>query len=122
MHTEGKIKAEGLHIITEDGKRIGQTFMGDLKHDKRGKQIPDLTGPANAARIVKTWNMHDELVAQNEKSLKALEIILQEAERVSMLVNFEHWTAEFRTQWYANTLVAEKEIDDLKSLLQQAKL
>lgn len=121
MHTEGKIKASpinksGFIIITKELNDDDEIMIDLMVHD--GKEE---NGIANAARIVKTWNMHDELVAQNEKSLKALEIILQEAERVSMLVNFEHWTAEFRTQWYANTLVAEKEIDDLKSLLQQAK-
>lgn len=40
----------------------------------------------------------------------ALQILLEEAERVAMLVPSEHWTEDFRAKWNANTLIAEQAI------------
>lgn len=45
---------------------------------------------------------------------EALEILMEEAERVAMFVPSNEWTEEFRDKWNANILIAEKAIDKTK--------
>lgn len=91
-HTEGKLKANGLCITSiESGKQIGQMYLMNFNHDKAGRQIKDTEGIGNADRMVKCWNMYDELINGlkyarrflNEKNVdvKYIDELLQQAEQ-----------------------------------------
>lgn len=47
-HTKGKWKAQGLHILSEEKRQIGQTYLMNFDHDKKGHLIEDTEGEANA--------------------------------------------------------------------------
>lgn len=63
-HTKGKIK---IRISdTSEGERIyveGKSHICDFGfNDPHGEYLPLATKMADANRMVKTWNMHDELI------------------------------------------------------------
>lgn len=71
QHTKGEWKAEKGNIFCDD-KRIAQTFISP-EWDKRGKFIANNDiADANAERIAKAVNMHDELVKMIRYSVTLL--------------------------------------------------
>lgn len=98
MHTEGKLTIDRFNsIVTEKGKTL--LVAAAISHPMATE--PNDESVANAARIVKTWNMHDDLVD-----------VLEEAK---LQIVYLH--GKFQETGTGNSVISR-----INNLLQQAKL
>ncbi len=69
-HTEGELHAPGMCEIHDEQHRI-VADTNPIMNNGVHHSFADGEGEANAARLVKCWNMHDELVEALERLANA---------------------------------------------------
>lgn len=83
-HTEGKIKVtisslnEPTNVIVDkDGRKIATATINCRPGwQKENEIVSNNEGVANAARLVKCWNMHDELIRKIKLFIELQEEVL----------------------------------------------
>ena len=73
-HTKGIATSEENDMFVGE-KHIGKMYLVHMRHDDRGRSIPDTEGGANAAHAVKCWNMHEELMGALLESKEQIEYL-----------------------------------------------
>lgn len=67
-HTAGELRSRGHKIYLD-----GETNIFAETH-RKGLEFGQITADANAARIVLTWNAHDDLVKALERAAVTIEV------------------------------------------------